>query len=50
MQAYISQPKSLPPKGIAFTDNKKFAAILEKKDAKDMVGVYYAGNEWKMVN
>ena len=43
-------PKYLGPKGISFTENKKFAAILERKDAKDIIGVYYAGNEWKMVN
>ena len=28
----------------------KFAAVLERKDGKDLVGVYYAGNDWKMVN
>ena len=39
----------LPPKGLSFTANKKFAAIAERKDAKDIVGIYYAGNEWKMV-
>ena len=50
MQAYITQPKFLPPKGITFTENKKFAAILERKDAKDLIGIYYAGNEWKLVN
>jgi len=39
----------LPPKGIAFTENKKFAALAERKEAKDIVGIYYAGNDWKMV-
>jgi len=40
----------LPPKGIDFTENKKFVALAERKDAKDIVGIYYAGNDWKMVN
>mgnify|MGYP006109668387 CR=1 FL=1 len=40
----------LPPKGIGFTENKKFAALAERKDAKDIIGIYYAGNEWKMMN
>jgi hypothetical protein len=40
----------LPPKGLAFTENKKFAALAERKDAKDVIGIYYAGNEWKMIN
>jgi len=40
----------LPPKGIVFTENKKFAALAERKDGKDNIGIYYAGNEWKMIN
>jgi hypothetical protein len=39
----------LPPKGLNFTENNKFAALAERKDAKDVVGIYYAGNDWKMV-
>lgn len=39
----------LPPKGLAFTENKKFAALAERKDAKDIIGIYYAGNDWKMM-
>lgn len=50
LSAYISSPKMLPPKGIAFSENKKFAALAERKDGRDAVGIYYAGNEWKMVN
>lgn len=50
LSAHISFPKVLPPKGIKFTENSKFAAILERRDGKDMVGIYYAGNDWKMVN
>ena len=49
LSGYISNPKMLPPKGIAFTENKKFAALAERKEAKDIVGIYYAGNDWKMV-
>lgn len=40
----------LPPKGISFSTNKKFAALAERKDAKDIVGIYYAGNNWQLVN
>jgi hypothetical protein len=40
----------LPPKGMVFTENKKFAALAERKDGKDIIGIYYAGNEWKMIN
>lgn len=50
LQGYISNPKMLPPKGLGFTENKKFAALAERKDAKDVIGIYYAGNEWKMMN
>jgi hypothetical protein len=50
LQGFISNPKMLPPKGLVFTENKKFAALAERKDAKDIIGIYYAGNEWKMIN
>jgi len=40
----------LPPKGLDFSENKKFAALAERRDARDIVGIYYAGNDWKMVN
>ena len=50
LQGYISNPKMNPPKGISFTQNKKFAALIERKDSKDIIGIYYAGNEWQMIN
>ena len=50
LSAFISSPKMLPPKGFAFSANKKFAALAERKEARDVIGIYYAGNEWKMVN
>jgi len=50
LQGFISNPKMLPPKGMVFTENKKFAALAERKDGKDNIGIYYAGNEWKMIN
>lgn len=50
LSAYISNPKMLPPSGIDFTENKKFAALCERKDCKDVIGIYYAGNDWKIVN
>lgn len=49
LQAFISSPKMLPPKGISFSSNSRFAAIAERKEARDVIGIYYAGLEWKMV-
>lgn len=49
-KAYIRNPKLLPPKGISFTQNKKFACLSERRDLKDWVSIYYAGQDWKMVN
>jgi hypothetical protein len=48
--AYIRNPKLIPPKGISFTNNKKFMALAERRDLKDWVSIYYAGNDWKLVN
>lgn len=28
----------------------KFAALVERKEARDTIGIYYAGNDWKLVN
>jgi len=39
----------LPPKGLDFTQNNKFVALAEKKDGRDKVGIYFAGNQWKMI-
>ena len=50
LTGYILSPKFLPPRGLVFSENKKFAALAERKDAKDQIGIYYAGNDWKMVN
>lgn len=40
----------LPPKGFAYSANKKFVALAERKDARDVIGIYFSGNEWKMIN
>jgi hypothetical protein len=24
--------------------------LLERKESKDIIGIYYAGNEWKIIN
>ena len=40
----------LPPKGIKFTKCKKFAALAEKEGGRDRVGIYYATDEWKLLN
>jgi hypothetical protein len=44
LEAYISNPKFYPPLGIVFSDNKKFAALAERKEGKDLIGIYYSGN------
>lgn len=48
--AYLNSPKLLPPRGVDFSSNGKFMCILERKDAKDWIAIYYAGNDWKLVN
>ena len=48
--AYIRNPKLVPPKGISITKNKKFIAIIERREAKDWVSIYHTMGEWKMVN
>ena len=48
--AVLQGPKVLPPKGTSFSDNKKFMALLEKRDNKDCVSIYYAGSDWKIMN
>jgi len=48
--AYINSPKMLPPKGIDYSSNKKFMALAERQNCKDVVSIYYADNDWKMVN
>ena len=42
--AFINNPKMLPPKGLDYTSNNKFAALAEKKDGRDKVGIYFVGN------
>lgn len=46
----IRNPKLIPPKGVSFTKNKKFMALAERRENKDWVSIYYANNEWKLVN
>jgi len=48
--AFIRNPKLVPPKGISITKNKKFMAILERREAKDWVAIYYTVADWKLVN
>ena len=48
--AVLQGPKMLPPKGADFSENGKFMALLEKKEHRDWVSVYYAGADWKMLN
>lgn len=45
---YIKYPK-FPDKGISFSNDGKFMALAERRDAKDFIGIYYCGN-WKLLN
>ena len=48
---YIESPKLLPPKGIDFSTNGKFMALIQKKgDCKNAITVFYAGHDWNIVN
>ena len=40
----------MPPRGTFVTKNRKFIAMLERRDAKDWVSIYFAGAEWKLMN
>jgi hypothetical protein len=44
----IKNPK-YSEKGIKYTDNGDFCAVSERKEGKDIVGIYYSGGEWKLV-
>jgi hypothetical protein len=35
---------------VSITRNKKFIAIVERREAKDWVAIYHTVGEWKMVN
>lgn len=45
---HIKYPK-FPDKGISFSNDGKFMALAERREAKDFVGIYYCGT-WKLVN
>lgn len=46
--AYINFPK-FNDKGISFTSNGYFMALAERKESKDYIGIYYAG-DWTLVS
>ena len=35
---------------MSFAENGKFMALIEKKEHKDWITIYYAGNDWKTLN
>jgi len=45
---YIKNPK-FPDKGLTFSNDGKFMALAERREAKDYVGIYFCGN-WKLLN
>lgn len=48
--AYIKAPKLVPPKGIDFSSSGLFMCLGERRDCKDWVSIYYAGNDFKLTN
>ena len=48
--AIFRNPKVLAPKGISFTQNKSFVALLERRDQKDAISIYFTNANWKMIN
>ena len=50
--ARFESPKLLPPKGLDFSSNGLFMAMLQKTgpENKTVVSTYYAGADWKVVN
>ena len=48
--AYIKAPKLVPPKGVDFSSNGKFMALVERKEGKDWISIYYAGIDFKLTN
>ena len=47
-QLIMKNPKSAD-KAFAFSNNKKFLAIAEKRNGKDFIGIYYCEN-WQLMN
>jgi hypothetical protein len=50
--AHIRGPKMVPPKGLDFSKNGKFLALLERKDreSKDQISIYYSHGDFKKIN
>jgi WD40 repeat protein len=48
--AYLKSPKLVAPKGVDFSSNGKFMALVERKDCKDWISIYYAGLDFKLIN
>ena len=50
--ARFESPKLLPPKGIDFSQNGMFMALLQKigPESRTAVSIYYAGADWKLTN
>lgn len=48
--AHIRAPKLLPPRGVDFSTNGKFMALLERRECKDWLSIYYAGLDFKLTN
>lgn len=48
--AHIKAPKFNGQKGVEFSSNGKFMCMLERRDSKDWISIYYAGLDFKLTN
>ena len=50
--ARFESPKLLPPKGLDFSEDSKFMALLQKTgpESRTMVSLYYGGANWELTN
>ena len=46
--SFIRNPKFSGDKGLTFSYNKQFMALVERKDSKDYIGIYSCKN-WQMI-
>ena len=48
----FESPKLLPPKGLDFSQNGLFMALLQKtgNDSRTVAAIYYAGANWQVTN
>jgi len=46
--SYIKNPKFSGDRGLAFSPNREYMALAERRDSKDYIGIYLC-KDWKMI-